>query len=104
MIEAVVSESLTAGAVVMAPAALAAMHELRDFMFHRVYLRPEVDDQRERAITIIRTLVDHYIRYPEEIPDTYRQDDASTATRAIDYVSGMTDRFAIRDWERITPQ
>jgi dGTPase len=104
MIEAVVSESLTAGAVVMAPAALAAMHELRDFMFHRVYLRSEVDDQRERAITIIRTLVDHYIRYPEEIPDTYRQDDASTATRAIDYVSGMTDRFAIRDWERITPQ
>ena len=40
---------------------------------------------------------------PDEIPDTYVSDDAGTVARAIDYVSGMTDRFAIRDWERITP-
>jgi dGTPase len=103
MIDAVVDESVRSGAVVMAPAALDAMHELRAFMFERVYLRPEVEDQRERAITIIRTLVDHYMEHPEEIPDSYIHDDAGTVARAIDYVSGMTDRFAIRDWERITP-
>jgi dGTPase len=103
MIDAVVDESVRTGEVVMAPAALEAMHELRDFMFERVYLRSEVEDQRERAITIIRALVDHYIEHPEEIPDTYVSDDAKTVARAIDYVSGMTDRFAIRDWERITP-
>lgn len=103
MIDAVVDESIRTGSVVMAPDALEAMNELRDFMFERVYLRPEVEDQRERAITIIRTLADHYLEHPEEIPDSYVADDASTLTRAIDYVSGMTDRFAIRDWERVTP-
>lgn len=103
MIDAVVDESVATGSVVMAPEALEVMHELRDFMFERVYLRPEVEDQRERAVTIIRTLVDHYIQHPEEIPDTYIADEAGTVARAIDYVSGMTDRFAIRDWERITP-
>jgi dGTPase len=103
MIDAVVDESVGTGEVVMAPAALEAMHDLRDFMFERVYLRSEVEDQRERAITIIRALVDHYTDHPEEIPETYVHDDAGTVARAIDYVSGMTDRFAIRDWERITP-
>jgi dGTPase len=103
MIEAVVSESLAVGSVEMAPVALAAMNELRDFMFERVYLRAEVEDQRIRAVTIIRDLVDHYMAHPEAIPDTYQHDDADGVTQAIDYVSGMTDRFAIREWEQLQP-
>jgi len=101
MIEAVVDESGRRGEVVMDPGSLQAMNELREFMFDRVYLRPEVAHQRDRAITIIRTLVDHYIDHPDEIPPTYQHDDAGTVTRAIDYVSGMTDRFAIREWEKL---
>ena len=101
MIEAVVEESVARGEVLMDPVALEAMNELRDFMFERVYLRPEVEDQRRRAITIIRDLVDHYTGNPSLIPDTYQHDDAGPITRAIDYVSGMTDRFAIRDWETL---
>ena len=86
----------------MDPEALEAMNELRDFMFERVYLRPEVEDQRQKAITIIRGLVDHYIDNSGEIPDTYQHDDADSVTQAIDYVSGMTDRFAIRAWEAMS--
>ena len=33
---------------------------------------------------------------PDDIPVTYRHDDADTLTQAIDYVAGMTDRFALR--------
>ncbi len=80
---------------------LDVMNELRDFMFERVYLRPEVDDQRRRAITIIRDLVDFHAARPETIPETYQHDDADDLTRAIDYVAGMTDRFAIRAWEAL---
>jgi len=101
MIEAVVDESGRRGEVVMDPGSLQAMNELREFMFDRVYLRPEAAHQRDRAITIIHTLVDHYIDHPDEIPPTYQHDDAGTVTRAIDYVSGMTDRFAIREWEKL---
>ena len=102
MIEAVVDESSRAGAVVMDEPTLDVMNELRDFMFERVYLRSEVDDQRDRAITIIRDLVDHYAAAPDQIPGTYQHDDADDLTRAIDYVAGMTDRFAIREWEQLT--
>jgi dGTPase len=101
MIDAVVDGSLAAGEIVMVPTALDVMTELRDFMFERVYLRPEAEDQRRRAITVIRSLVDHYLSHPGDIPDTYRHAEADTVTQAIDYVSGMTDRFALREYDRI---
>ena len=101
MIGAVVEGSLDAGRVVMEANALAVMHELRDFMFERVYLRPQAESQRRRAIRVIQNLVDHYLAHPADIPDTYRHDEADTVTQAIDYVSGMTDRFALREYRRI---
>jgi dGTPase len=98
MIAAVVDESLRRGELTMDPGALDAMNELRDFMFERVYLRPEAEGQRDRAIRMIRGLADHFIAHPEAVPDTYRHHGADDITAAIDYVSGMTDRFAIREW------
>ena len=101
MIRGVVDASMEAGVVTMHGDILAVMHELRDFMFERVYLRPEAEDQRRRAIHIIRSLVDWYLEHPDEIPASYRHDDADTTMQVIDYVSGMTDRFAIRDYDRL---
>jgi dGTPase len=101
MIEAIVGESIRAETVTMAADALEAMGELRDFMFARVYLRPEATEQRAHAIAVIRFLVDHYVAHPAAVPDTYRQPDSDPVTAAIDYVSGMTDRFALRDWDRL---
>jgi dGTPase len=101
MIDAVVDESIRRGEVTMEQAALDAMNELRDFMFHRVYLRPEADGQRDEAITVIRTLADYYIAHPDEVPDSYRHHGADEITAAIDYVSGMTDRYALREYEKV---
>lgn len=102
MIEAVVDESVRVGSVTMGADLLEAMHEVREFMFERVYLRPQADHQRVEAIAIIRGLVDHYLAHPGDIPDTYRHPEADDITAAIDYVAGMTDRFATRDWERVS--
>ena len=90
-----------AGRVTMRADVLEAMHELRDFMFDRVYLRHDTNGQRERAVRIISQLVDYYGRHPDEIPATYQVDDASDLTKAIDYVSGMTDRYALREHDRL---
>lgn len=101
MITAVVDGSIAAGEVTMHAQVLEAMHELRDFMFERVYLRPDTYGQRERAIRVISELVDYYGHHPAEIPETYQVDDATALTKAIDYVSGMTDRFALREYDRL---
>jgi dGTPase len=35
------------------------------------------------------------------VPDSFNVDDADDLTRAIDYVSGMTDRFALAAHDRL---
>jgi dGTPase len=101
MIEAVVDESIEQGRVAMQPEVQEEMNELRSFMFERVYLRPEAQPQQQRAIAVIRDLVDHFLDNADGIPDTYRHDDASPVVQAIDYVSGMTDRYALRIHDRL---
>ena len=95
MITAVVETSAAEGRVMMDEPTLEVMHELRDFMFRNVYLSHEAEEQKQRAVTVIRNLTDYYAHHPSEIPDSYKVDDTDDLTRAIDYVSGMTDRFAL---------
>jgi dGTPase len=105
MIDAVVAGSLspgnTAGAVVMSPGALDAMHELRAFMFERVYASETAAGQKHVAIDVIRRLVDHHLAHPEQIPETYRDNEADPITQVVDHVSGMTDRFALAMHDRL---
>jgi dGTPase len=96
MVRAVIDESIEQGRVVMRPDVLTVMGRFRDFMFERVYLGAHGERQKHAAIWVIRDLVDYFIEHPNEVPATYRVDDADSTARAIDYVSGMTDRFALR--------
>ncbi|HJX43791.1 MAG TPA: HD domain-containing protein [Geodermatophilus sp.] len=102
MVDAVVAGALADGAaVVMAPGPLAAMRELREFMFQRVYLSETAAGQKQLAIDVIRRLVDHHLAHPELIPATYRDTRADLVTQVVDHVSGMTDRFALRTHDRL---
>ncbi len=101
MVEAVIDHSLEVGRVEMDPETLGVMHKLRDFMFERVYMSGEQRREQENAIGVIRTLVDHLVRHPQEIPDSYREHAADPVTQVADYVAGMTDRFALLAYERI---
>lgn len=103
MIEAVVEGSLSGqgGHVVMAPDALEAMQELRVFMFERVYESETAAGQKNVAIDVIRRLVDHHLAHPELIPASYRDTEADPVTQVVDYVTGMTDRFALAAHDRL---
>jgi dGTPase len=101
MINAVIANSLNAGEVRMDEATLAVMNELRSFMFERVYLAPAQLEHQERAIGLLRALMEHHLDHPDDIPASYRQDDALVVVRAADYVAGMTDRFALATYARL---
>ena len=45
------------------------MNELRDFMFERVYHAPDQLRQQQRAVAIIRDLMEWHLEHPDEIPD-----------------------------------
>lgn len=101
MITAVVEASHQAGEVTMEEEHLEVMGQLRDFMFQQVYLRPESEEQKEKAIIIIQDLVRYYQAHPQEVPDSYTVAEADSLTRAVDYVAGMTDRYALHTHDRM---
>ena len=103
MIEAVLDNSLQVGDVRMDDETLAVMHDLRDFMFERVYLAPALLREQRAAIDTLRDLVDHHLAHPEQMPASYREDDAPLITQVADYVAGMTDRYALAAHERLMP-
>lgn len=95
MVRAVVNGTHTAGHVTMDPVTLDAMHALRDWMFEHVYLRDEAVQQADRAVRLIRDLVEWYAEHPHEVPVNYQMPDTDALGRAVDYVAGMTDQFAL---------
>ncbi|MDP9021386.1 MAG: HD domain-containing protein [Actinomycetota bacterium] len=101
MIDAVLEESLATGTVAMDPGALEVMHELRAFLFERVYRAEETARKKQAATTIIRQLVDYHLQHPGEMPSSYRDTGADPVTQVIDYVSGMTDRYALALHDRL---
>jgi dGTPase len=74
---------------------------LREFMFQRVYLREEAHEEQEKAIGVIRSLFAHYLDQPDEIPPEYRAAPGDLQTHVVDYIAGMTDRYALRTYERL---
>ena len=101
MITSVVETSVREGRVTMDSKDLEVMNHLRDFMFERVYLDPEMDGEKNRAVKVIRDLVEYFSRHPDEVPDSYTVPTADPLTRAVDYVAGMTDRYALRTHDRL---
>jgi dGTPase len=101
MITAVIEDSLRSGVVRMEDDTLAVMNELRDFMFTHVYESAEQQREQQRAIAVIRDLMDWHLAHPDEIPDSYRQHEAPVVVQAADYISGMTDRYAVATHERL---
>ena len=75
-----------------------AMRRLRTFMFEHVYLGPTARAEHARIERVLRGLFDFYCDHPDELPPGVEP--TSAADRVIDYLAGMTDRFAIREWTR----
>ena len=69
-----------------------AMLSLRKFMFDRVYLAPDAQREKPRIERMLRALFDHYA---DNVPPP-AVEGASDPQRIVDYLAGMTDRFAVR--------
>ena len=74
---------------------LEATDQLRDFMFERVYHHERTLEGAERGKIVVTALYRHYESNPETIPGWSLPDDPAWR-RAADYVSGMTDHYALK--------
>ncbi len=103
LVHDLVEHSERAGDIVQGDEVGSAMMRLRTFMFEHVYLGPAARTEHARIERVLRELFEWYCSHPEELPAGVP--DASPDEQVIDWVAGMTDRYAIRAWtERFVPQ
>ena len=87
--------------VQFSPSMRAQSTELKRFLFANLYRHERVVQTTTQAQQVVRELFAAYIAEPEEMPVDYAQQE--DAPRAVaDYIAGMTDRFAMREHERLT--
>ncbi len=92
------------GHVEMSPDVHAALLALRDFLYARVYENPVVRDEFHKAQRILRDLYAWCLEDPARLAERHgvvpREGEAPE--RAVtDWLSGMTDRFALGTWEAL---
>ncbi|MDM7273885.1 deoxyguanosinetriphosphate triphosphohydrolase [Sulfurihydrogenibium azorense] len=82
-----------------------AMYKLRDFLYEKVYFADPVKRELDKAKGILQALFEYYEKHYYEIPfyekylNLWGSYDPKQA--AVDYIAGMTDRYAIKTYEKI---
>jgi len=87
-------------------AVFADLREIRSFLFNQMYRAPAVMAKRAEVTTVIRELFPLFLNDPSQLPSNWHEelqgaDKTAIARRVCDYISGMTDRYALLEYERI---
>ncbi len=85
----------------------ADLQQIRAFLFRRMYRAPSVVEMRKQVTCVVEELFPFYMKKPEFLPARWQQDvaavtdEAGLARLVSDYISGMTDRFALESHARL---
>ncbi|MFK7753619.1 MAG: deoxyguanosinetriphosphate triphosphohydrolase, partial [Sedimentitalea sp.] len=80
---------------------------IRAFLFDRMYRAPSVIVMRHEVTHVVNDLFPYFIAHPDQLPKQWRKDvEEATGETALarivsDYISGMTDRFALQEHARL---
>ncbi len=80
------------------------MYNLRKFMFQRVYKHARTIEQEEKTKQVLKSLFEYYMKNTQELPDMYIRniETGTPKDRSVcDYISGMTDQYAMNVFEEI---
>ena len=81
--------------------------ELKRFLRQNLYAHDRVSRMMSEAVKIVRQLFEAFMRDPGLLPPQYRdklsaqQGTGERARIVADYIAGMTDRYAMREHERL---
>ena len=103
MVSSIIRSSMNRPSISMESEVQAATDTLRDFLFERVYRNPIAKSEESKAQVMLMYLFEYFVKHPEKMPHTYRKncDRDSVERCACDFISGMTDRYAIEVYSDI---
>ncbi|TSE20225.1 Deoxyguanosinetriphosphate triphosphohydrolase-like protein [Tepidimonas alkaliphilus] len=77
---------------------------LKRFLLVHLYRHPQVMETTARARQVVVDLYRAYCADPAQLPAQRRRGGLSLRRQVADHIAGMTDRYAIREHERLTGQ
>lgn len=77
--------------------------ELKTFLFDEVYNNSLAKNQEGKARELVKTLYKYYFENIDKLPDNYKiiADKWDNSRAVCDYISGMTDKYAIDLYESL---
>ncbi len=80
-----------------------AADTLKQFLYQRVYIGSEAKAEVSKVDHLIESLFNYFCNHIEELSPELRRNPRNEPNErlVVDYISGMTDRFAIATFERI---
>ncbi len=103
MIYSILRSSKGKNDVTMEKDVLSASNELRDFLFTTVYDDLAAKEEEQRANEMLTAMYRHFKEHIEKLPDFYKGllKDFDVDAVVSDYISSMTDRYAVYTFEGI---
>ncbi len=81
------------------------VRQLKDFLYENMYNHYRVVRMAKKAERILIELFNAYLREPKQLPDSvkrrWREDGDSLERIICDYIAGMTDRYALQEYEKL---
>lgn len=73
------------------------------YMFSDIYVNPMAKGEESKVEGMIQRLFEYYVSHPDALPDEFRTitEKEGAERAAVDYISGMTDGFAIETYENL---
>ena len=91
------------GDVKMSSEMTEAVSVFHEFLFEKVYRNPKAKGEESKVSNILGGIWEHYVNNPEKLPEDYKRiaDEEGVERAVCDYVSGMTDDYAIEQFGNI---
>ncbi len=102
MIADIISASYGKNTVAQSAEFSQGTEELRQFMFDNVYTSPLAKSEEKKAIKMIEYLYLYYVNHESEMPRQFVYESDPIARRVCDFISTMSDQYAVRLFEDLT--
>jgi dGTPase len=96
LVRDMIANSESKGEISLSDPVYEALMELRAWLFQNVYNNPG-SRENQKAAGVVKALFEYYLERPEERAAS----DPDPITETIDFVAGMTDRYALATYRRL---
>lgn len=93
LVRAIIEESYGKKQIKMEESVYQEFKALREFCFQEIYFHPILREQKLRCKMIVQYLYRYFQQNPDKLPKT--EVEGSINQQIVDYISGMTDSFAM---------